>query len=94
MLESLQKDFNYFNYFAKTVRLAIWAVSKRRYTKTVRFGRQQVQVAAQAYCGGNYPIPVSELLSRILFSENYSKTEKYKTYKNRSIFVFAISSLE
>ena len=43
MLQSLKKEMNY---FAKSVWNAIWAVLKRRLTKTVRFGSQYVEVVA------------------------------------------------
>ena len=64
------------NYFAKSVQNTIRAVLKKRLTKTVRFGLQYVEVASQAYRGKNNALPVSELLSRILFGEIYHEMEQ------------------
>ena len=39
-----------------------------------------MKAVAQAYCGKNKPLSVSEVLARILFGDNYSKIETYTQY--------------
>ena len=91
MLHSLKKEMNY---FTKSVQNAIWVAAKRRLAKIVYFGSQKVEVVAQAYQGKNNPLPVSELLSRILFGGNYSKIERYTIYQTGRLAIFAIQSLD
>ena len=71
------------NYLANRMQYAVCSYLKRRERKIVFFGPKHIEVTKQAYRGKNKPLPVSKLLSRILFGENYQKRLTFQYTKLR-----------